>query len=640
MASETRHMKTIRLATACTECRRRKQKARNTSTAEHLIREWPCNQCQARRLSHLCKFTSKRESKTSKRSSSNSRVMNVTERNDVYMEREPLRDTSIPPTNAKDLRVLGYLPDNLGGSGRSVSISIPQGTPSPEFENVLRMIPPKPYTDILVQHFLNETNYQYYCIYPPTFSLEYSAWWAGKAKGQPLTSEFTCLLLRVCACSALFLGPGDRQKLESELGESIQRLSERYHHAARQLSGTISPGKGGLTQVQQLFLTACWLKTEALFVESWHALSSAIHEAQELGTERPFLGKRFSEFELEMRRRIWCILYTWDWQMSQLLSRPVIINSSYCSVETPNLRLENPDPQIELPSPITNMSLLCQLGQEISKIPGVMCGDPSPMQAISVQEVTEKWFASFPSAFRLVCPDTRWDSTHKYVVMQRLQLHAIGYMVMLMPLKQCLVQALDQDTPSVQKSLWSYAIGYALKLMDASYRLLGCMLPMNAKFYFAPFLIFDTATFLCSAIIHDHSQHLPQRETVIRTLSMSINMLEQVRGSKTGAICYSILKRLIHELPLSSTERISIGHISSEKVDKGPYTTLESQHISTLLQDDAGVGSHEFVPLELASSEATGSGLADIANVDLGTFSQIWDWGDLDLDFLCPPRDT
>jgi hypothetical protein len=75
-----------------------------------------------------------------------------------------------------------------------------------------------------------------------------------------------------------------RQKLESELGEKIQRLSERYHRAALRLSNRISPGKGGLTQIQRLFLMAFWFKTEALFTESWHTLAAAIHEAQELGT--------------------------------------------------------------------------------------------------------------------------------------------------------------------------------------------------------------------------------------------------------------------------------------------------------------------------------------------------------------------
>jgi len=45
-----------------------------------------------------------------------------------------------------------------------------------------------------------------------------------------------------------------------------------------------------MTQIQQLFLTAQWYKTEALFVESWHALSVAIHEAQEQGIPLSSLG--------------------------------------------------------------------------------------------------------------------------------------------------------------------------------------------------------------------------------------------------------------------------------------------------------------------------------------------------------------
>jgi hypothetical protein len=80
-----------------------------------------------------------------------------------------------------------------------------------------------------------------------------------------------------------YIEEGLREKLESELGESLDHLSVRYHNTAKQLSSTIGPGKGGMTQVQQFFLTAQWYKTEALFVESWHALSAAIHEAQEQG---------------------------------------------------------------------------------------------------------------------------------------------------------------------------------------------------------------------------------------------------------------------------------------------------------------------------------------------------------------------
>jgi len=137
--------------------------------------------------------------------------------------------------------------------------------------------------DTLIQHFLGDTDYHYYALYPPMFSYDYSVWWANRTRTQVLTTQFTCLLLRVCACSALYLDIKLQQKLETEVGGSIQTLSERYHNAAHRLSGTISPGKGGLAQVQQLFLTAFWYKTEGLFIESCHSLSASIHEAQELG---------------------------------------------------------------------------------------------------------------------------------------------------------------------------------------------------------------------------------------------------------------------------------------------------------------------------------------------------------------------
>lgn len=120
-------------------------------------------------------------------------------------------------------------------------------------------------------------------LYPPTFSQEYASWWSNRADGRKLSPAFTTLLLRICACSAQFISGDTRRNLEVELGEKVEKLSERYHKAAQKLSLETSPGKGGLTQVQQLFLAACWFKAEALFTESWHALGSAIHEAQELG---------------------------------------------------------------------------------------------------------------------------------------------------------------------------------------------------------------------------------------------------------------------------------------------------------------------------------------------------------------------
>ncbi|RAL10427.1 uncharacterized protein BO97DRAFT_406919 [Aspergillus homomorphus CBS 101889] len=643
--------KPVRLATSCTECQRRKQKC---------SRDWPCNHCQARRVAHLCKFPTK--ALKGARSVANPASIDDPPAAPVELALETSGSGRITEvTNDNAFRILGYLPDNEAtappGAERYQSAAISQVSPSviqPEMEKALRTVPPKPYTDILVHHFLSEINGQYYCLYPPTFSHDYATWWSGKASGQALTPEFTCLLLRICACAALYLDSGVRQKLETELGENAQNLAERYHHTAKQLSSTIAPGKGGLTNVQQLFLNAVFFKSEALFVESWHALGAAIHQAQELGMHKNSSKAVTSEFEREMRRRIWCILYTWDWQMSLLLARPFIINSSYCSFELPTLRLESPESDEFGLSPIAHITFQCQLGQTISKIPGVMGGILSPAQAITIQQETEKWLNTLPAAYRLENPDTRWDQSYHYVAMHRHQLHAIGYMVMFLPLKPCLTTTIDHDKPSIERSLRPTAVDCALKLLESSQRMLSFMLPANAKFHYAPFIIFDTAAFLCSAIIHDASETLPDREKVIKAIGAALDALEQIsQSTKTGAICFAVLNRLADTMSLSLEEKATIVSRSAERSLEGPKTPAsdrlgygsynDTTSASTVLDMpwnsfEAGMDSTLSSGLSFSGAGADlFTGLDDLANIDMCELSQIWDWDNLDLHLQCPP---
>jgi hypothetical protein len=111
----------------------------------------------------------------------------------------------------------------------------------------------------------------------------YCRWWELRAKRDHLSVSFTLLLLRVCACSAQSLRLALREKIEAEIGETAQELTDRYHQAADKLSEEVPPGSGGLDQVQQLFITAVWYKCESRFVDSWHALSRSIRYAQEIG---------------------------------------------------------------------------------------------------------------------------------------------------------------------------------------------------------------------------------------------------------------------------------------------------------------------------------------------------------------------
>lgn len=134
-----------------------------------------------------------------------------------------------------------------------------------------------------MQNFLENANYQYYAIFPEQLRGQSIKWWETRAAGQRLSPELTCLLLRVCAASAQYLEESLRLRLELELGEKAQSMTERFHAAAQRLSSSIPRGAGGVVQVQQLFLEASWWKSEAHMIESWHSLSVAIREAQEIG---------------------------------------------------------------------------------------------------------------------------------------------------------------------------------------------------------------------------------------------------------------------------------------------------------------------------------------------------------------------
>jgi len=101
--------------------------------------------------------------------------------------------------------------------------------------------------------------------------------------------------------------------IEFELACSSQTLTERFADAAEELSRSFEASRTSIERVQELFLKCAWLKSESKIVESWHALSRTIREAQELGIDKDAGIEDLCEFDLEIRRRVWTLLYIWDW---------------------------------------------------------------------------------------------------------------------------------------------------------------------------------------------------------------------------------------------------------------------------------------------------------------------------------------
>ncbi|KAF4585960.1 Fungal specific transcription factor [Ophiocordyceps camponoti-floridani] len=520
--------------TACTECQRRKQKCN---------RVWPCNHCQKRKVADKCRFST---------------CTPAPVRNEAGRKRELSHDdlTDSSDTSPWDdgdsgFGALGYtaghLFSGLAASDRRLRPPVKQQrqyrldvASCPQLERVLHVLPPRPYTDALVQNFLNSVNFHYYIIYPPSFLDEYRQWWASRSENQPLGLQWTCLLLMVCACSAQYTDIDLQRKLEQDLGVSTQRLTESYHNAARELHSVIPVGNNHLYNVQSLLHSCYWYKSEARFVECWHVLSAAVREAQELDIHQELVSGPMSEFEREMRRRVWCVLDTWDWRISALLSRPMIIDRTDCEVGLPSLKLEGYSP-----SPLLHMKLQSELIAELAhnfKLPKNVV---SPAQVFKYQTIIESWMSRFPTTYAFEDADESSDLQRPWIVLHRHYLRTMSYSMILDPIRAYLARPITAASHPDELRIRSDGIDYSLRLMDALYGFFGHVYPRDAKFHFVLFCIFDTAAVLCSALMHDGDGSIPRRQDVIGAIDGAVDMLRRLANvTKTAKTSYDILSRV------------------------------------------------------------------------------------------------
>lgn len=330
-------------------------------------------------------------------------------------------------------------------------------------------------------------------------------------------------------------------------------------------------------------------------------------------------------------------------QMSLLLSRPLIINQTGSPFELPNMKLEsNTTGDKGPPSPFLHIAMQCELGRIVTKVPSTTGGTFRATDPEAIQSEMEKWLASLPPAYHEQDPDTQWDEEYTYVPLQRRLLHAIGYMTMLLPFKAFLTRTFTSQSSDKDKAHRATAVETSLRLMEVSQRLFDHILPLNGKFHVVTFLIFDTAAYLCSAIIHDKDHSLPQRERVTQAIALACSLMEELaRVTKMGAFCYPLLIKLAKSLPISSKNTgqadgadADMSHSSIDLSDPSSGVSPES-FPSSLESLPAGMFMPASFDLPVPEMETQPiMGMGDFSNLDVGQFDQIWDWQDLDLTLL------
>lgn len=245
-----------------------------------------------------------------------------------------------------------------------------------------------------------------------------------------------------------------------------------------------------------------------------------------------------------------------------MLSRPFLINHADCTIEMPTLTLERNPERLDQPLPFRHMNLHSQLCldmvAQLSKLSGSDVDKTEVAQRL--QEVVETWFDNLPAEYAREAPDTRWDNEYGWVVFQRRYLHHIGYMSLFSQLKPFVMKSSAKPMTSLESTLRAAGVQAALGLKDVSWRLFENLFSVGAKFHYAVFCIFDSATVMCSALLHDEARDLPQREAVLEAIQKGLSMLRGLCSeSKTAAALYRILKWLLAELPLSGREKGVIG---------------------------------------------------------------------------------
>jgi hypothetical protein len=147
------------------------------------------------------------------------------------------------------------------------------------------------------------------------------------------------------------------------------------------------------------------------------------------------------------------------------------------------------------------------------------------------------------------------DEENKWITLHRRYLHAMAYAMSLGPLKSYLCRTFDQTEPQEEQNLRASGVDHSLKLHDANILLFHSIYPINAKYHFALFSLFDLALVLCSAIIHDKHSNLPKRNEVIGVIADVLQMLRHIRNvTGTASTSYGILSKLIRRLPISQDE--------------------------------------------------------------------------------------
>lgn len=443
--------------TACTECVRRKQKCN---------RQHPCGGCIARNVEDRCVFPKDGE-----------QVHEPTQRPlHVQLESTSLSASlGYPPNN----KIRETLDDLQNGQGDRIQRNGVNGTSGhaeafqgpPEYQVLISQLPAEAVIVDIADIFFSEADW-YFCVLDrPYYEELWSLWkaraWTRSIKQHQRPSHptikgvktvfvrdpaeiryFPAMLFQMLALTLHFLPSHcitrDLMNLTDQIG--TDKLSKTWSDAGHGLMAVLGRIDSPMTACLADLLRCTWLKNSGLGSHSWHVLSDAVRQAQNLDLYQKATIAQSDSVEDTMRnlwydehrRRVWISIFSWDSHMALGLGRPRLINAGDCTVETP-LDCDLPADPLKVipaaatvvgrPSRFTSQLFKYQTGLLIHEAMSVgalrsPCRDYNSVLRLHRQ--MDDLVNSLPSMSRQDALDTSWDSLYENLPKQRQQISIVA----------------------------------------------------------------------------------------------------------------------------------------------------------------------------------------------------------------------
>ncbi|KAH7635711.1 hypothetical protein B0T09DRAFT_27174 [Sordaria sp. MPI-SDFR-AT-0083] len=354
------------------------------------------------------------------------------------------------------------------------------------YKSLIRLLPQRPYVEKLVDSYFHNFNWQYYMLDRDIFDKQVEEWYkipfdvfnnGGPGAILPDLRVFPALLFQVVSIGMLVLpekagkgGRGDvktghgngmgngkedkRAGTEGQKGQgdsagvdfealkyagsmTFEDLATEYSESGVAIVSLLGKRQMTLTTVLAGFVRASFLKFIGMVPEAWHAIGTAIRDAQELGLHRSSFEPRpppsasaeailQNQWEIQRRRKVWLNLVTWDIHCGATLGRPSTIDLTSnppilpidVALPITFTNFRSPTPLIprsedDPPTPLTRILFSYKITLQLVSILSLEKEGASPASFSKIDTLHQSLLDlenSIPPYFRLQDPDTRFDS--------------------------------------------------------------------------------------------------------------------------------------------------------------------------------------------------------------------------------------